>query len=104
MLDNPAPERALGGGRERRPSRSSSAHVDTVEEMAIMAIRPKPAFRPVIEEPTTKKGSGVVLINGPPLANEPEAADLCSMVENVGDSHSHSPSDALRFPSKCWSG
>lgn len=53
-------------------------YVDTVEEKAIVAIRPKPAFQAFFEIATTRQGSDVVLINEPPEAsNEPEAADLC---------------------------
>ena len=53
-----------------------AVYVDTVEEKSIVAIRPKPAFRLLFEVANTREGSGVVLINEPPLANgEPEAAD-----------------------------
>ena len=53
-------------------------YVDTVEEKAIVAIRPKPAFRPLFEIATTREGSDVVLINEPPQTdNELEAADSC---------------------------
>ena len=56
-----------------------AVYVDTVEEKSIVAIRPKPAFRPLFEIATTREGSDVVLINVLPLAaNEPEAADLRS--------------------------
>ena len=51
--------------------------MDTVEEKAIVAMRPKPAFRPLFEITTTREGSDVVLIKEPPLADEPEAADSC---------------------------
>ena len=55
-----------------------AVYVDTVEEKAIVALRPKPAFRPLFEIAITRKGSDVVLINEPPPAsNEPEAADSC---------------------------
>ena len=55
-----------------------AVYVDTVEEKAIVAIRPKPAFQPLFEIATTREGSDVVLINDPPQADsEPEAADLC---------------------------
>ena len=55
-----------------------AVYVDTVEEKAIVAIRPKPAFMPLFEIATTREGSDVVLINEPPQAsNEPEAADWC---------------------------
>ena len=43
-----------------------AVYVDTVEEKAIVAIRPKPAFRPLFEIATTRAGSGVVLINQTP--------------------------------------
>ena len=43
-----------------------------------MAIRPKPAFQPLLEVATAREGSEVILINEPPPApNEPEAADSC---------------------------
>ena len=55
-----------------------AVYVDTVEEKAVVAIRPKPAFRPLFEIATTREGSDVILINEPPQTdNEPEAADLC---------------------------
>ena len=55
-----------------------AVYVDTIEEKAIVAILPKPAFRPLFEIANTRAGSDVVLINEPPLANnEPEAADSC---------------------------
>ena len=53
-------------------------YVDTVEEKTIVAIRPKPAFRPLFEIATTRAESGVILINEPPEApTEPEAAVPC---------------------------
>ncbi len=55
-----------------------AVYVDTVEEKAIVAIRPKPAFRPIFEIAITREGSDVVLINEPPQTDiEPEAADSC---------------------------
>ena len=55
-----------------------AVYVDTVEEKAIVAIRPKPGFRPLFEIATTREGSDVVLIIEPPQANiEPEAAGSC---------------------------
>jgi hypothetical protein len=38
-------------------------YVDPVEEKAIVAIRPKPAFQGLFQIATTKEGSGVVLYN-----------------------------------------
>ena len=55
-----------------------AVYVDTVDEKAIVAIRPKPAFRPLFEIATTRAGSGVVLINQTPQTqNEPEASESC---------------------------
>ena len=55
-----------------------AVYVDTVEEKAIVAIRPKPAFRPLFEIATTRLGSGVVLINQTPQTqDEPGASEPC---------------------------
>ena len=55
-----------------------AVYVDTVEEKAIVAIRPKSAFQPLFEIATIRLASDDVLINEPPLpSNEPEAAELC---------------------------
>ena len=44
-----------------------------------MAIRPKPAFRPIFEVATTREGSGIALINQTPQTqDEPEASESCS--------------------------
>ncbi len=40
-----------------------AVYVHTVEEKAIVAIRPRPAFLPIFEVATTREGSGVVLIS-----------------------------------------
>ena len=56
-----------------------AVYVETVEEKCIVAIRPKPAFQALFQIATTKKGSGVYLINEEPPANdEPEASIPCS--------------------------
>ncbi len=53
-------------------------YVDTVDEKAIVAIRPKPAFRPLFEIATTRAESGVVLINETPqVVDEPGASGSC---------------------------
>lgn len=39
-----------------------AVYVDTVDEKVIVAIRPKPAFRPLFEIATTRAVSGVVPI------------------------------------------
>ena len=55
-----------------------AVYVDTIDEKTIVAIRPKPAFRPLFEIATTRAKSGVVLIKETPQAlNEPEASASC---------------------------
>ena len=55
-----------------------AVYVDTVEEKAIVAIRPKPAFQALFEIATTRAKGGVVLIKETPQAlNEPEASASC---------------------------
>ena len=46
-----------------------SVHVECQDERQIVAIKPKPAFRPLFEVVTTKQGSGIVLISGDLLNN-----------------------------------
>jgi len=54
-----------------------AVYVDTVEEKAVVAIRPKPAFRPIFEVATTREGSEIVLINQTPQTRyESEASGL----------------------------
>ena len=55
-----------------------AVYVDTVEEKAIVAIQPKPAFRPLFEVATTREGSGVALINETPPDSDGPEASLCS--------------------------
>ena len=56
-----------------------AVYVDTVEEKSVVAIRPKPAFRPIFELATTRTGSDIALINEPPPDYEsPEAIPPCS--------------------------
>jgi len=40
-----------------------AVYVDTVDEKRIVAIRPKPAFRPLLEIATTREGSDIVLVH-----------------------------------------
>ena len=55
-----------------------AVYVDPVDEKAIVAIRPKPAFRPLLEIETTRAKSGVLLIKETSQAlDEPEASALC---------------------------
>ena len=46
-----------------------AVYVECRDEKQIVAIEPKPAFRPLFEVVTTKQGSGIVLISGDPLNN-----------------------------------
>ena len=56
-----------------------AVYVDTVEEKSVVAIRPKPAFRPIFPVATTREGSGIALINQTPQTQgEPEASESCS--------------------------
>ncbi|MCL0053400.1 hypothetical protein M1N45_00170 [Dehalococcoidia bacterium] len=57
----------------------NAAHVDTVKEKSVVAIRPKPPFRPIFEVATLREGSGIALINQTPqIRNEAEASESCS--------------------------
>ena len=48
-----------------------SVYVDTVEERAIVALKPKPAFRALFQIATTRQGSGVVLYKeNPPVKGD----------------------------------
>jgi len=56
-----------------------AVYVDTVEEKSVVAIRPKPAFRPLLNNATSHYGSGIVHTNEtPPDPEGPEAESLCS--------------------------
>ena len=56
-----------------------AVYVDSVEEKAIVAIQPKPAFLPLFQVATTREGSDVILISQreTPPADGPEAHDPC---------------------------
>ena len=57
----------------------NAVHVDTVKEKSVVAIPPKPAFRPIFAVATTREGSGIALINQTPQTQgEPEASESCS--------------------------
>ena len=49
-----------------------AVYVDAKQEKRIIAIKPKPPFRPVFHVAATKEGSGVILLSGPP-EESPEA-------------------------------
>jgi len=69
----------LGERRRILMAMLDAVYVDAVEEKAIVAIKPKPAFRPLLEMATTRQGSGVVLIMQPPPSHDSaEAAQSCS--------------------------
>ena len=56
-----------------------TVYVDIVEEKSVVAIRPKPAFRPIFEVASTHGGFDIVLINEtPPDPEGPEAESLRS--------------------------
>ena len=56
-----------------------AVYVYTVEEKSVVAIRPKPAFRPIFEVATTHDGSEIALINQTPQTQgESEASESCS--------------------------
>ena len=56
-----------------------TVYVDTIDEKAIVAIRRKPAFRPLFEIATTRAESEVVLRNQTPQTQEePKASEPCS--------------------------
>jgi site-specific DNA recombinase len=50
-----------------------AVYVDPREDKRIVALKPKPAFRPVFQVATTKKGSGVELLTSEPPESTPEA-------------------------------
>lgn len=49
-----------------------TVYVDAAGEKSVVAIKPKPAFLPLLEMPATKAGSGVALITNHPLDLSPE--------------------------------
>ena len=69
----------LGERRRLLLTMLDAVYVDTVEEKAIVAIQPKPAFLALFEVATTREGSDVVLISQrqAPPALQPEAYDQC---------------------------
>ncbi len=54
-------------------------YVDTVEEKAVVALGPKPAFQALFQIATTREGSGVVLYNEnpPDHFSSPEDGSPC---------------------------
>ncbi|MCH8090630.1 MAG: hypothetical protein IH955_11570 [Chloroflexi bacterium] len=72
-------EANLGERRQILLTMLDAVYVDAKKEKAIIAIRPKPAFKALFEIATTRKGSGIVLITTkPPDFFSPEASISCS--------------------------
>ena len=59
----------LGERRRILITMLDAVYVNTVEERRIVAIRPRPAFRPLFEIATTRAGSGIVLVSENHLEN-----------------------------------
>jgi hypothetical protein len=59
-------------GRNLLLTMLDAVYVDAKDEKRIVAIKPKPPFRPILHVATTREGSGVTLLNEPP-ENIPEA-------------------------------
>jgi site-specific DNA recombinase len=53
-------------------------YVDTKEERRIVALKPKPAFKPLLQIATTKEGSGIILYNEKTLAQGESSDGSCS--------------------------
>ena len=69
----------MGERRQILLTMLDAVYVDARNEKAIIAIRPKPAFKALFEIATTRKGSGIVLITTtPPDFFSPEASISCS--------------------------
>ncbi len=52
-----------------------AVYVDTVEEKAVVALRPRPAFQALFQIATTREGSGVVLYKENPPDQFPSPED-----------------------------
>jgi hypothetical protein len=77
-------------------------YVDTVEEKAVIALKPKPAFRGLFQIATTKEGSRVVLYNEKALTFSESPDDLCSWwrrgrVELLPDTYLRRPAPATEL-------
>ncbi len=53
-----------------------AVYVDARESKCIVAVKPKPPFRPSVQVTTTREGSGVVLANEPQESNPEDASCL----------------------------
>ena len=73
-------EADLSERRQLLTAMLEAVYVDTVEERAIVALKPKPAFRALFQIATTREGSGVILYkeNPPDQFPSPEDNSPCS--------------------------
>ena len=71
----------LGERRSILLTMLDAVYVDTVEEKRIVAIRPRPAFRPLFEVATTREDSGIVLVNEKDLENASQPPPHAHAVE-----------------------
>ena len=86
-------------------------YVDTVEDRSIVAIKPKPALRPLFEVATNREESGVILYNETPHdVDNREAESLPCFWWRRGRDELHQPVNlemALRewkaIPARCLS-
>ncbi len=69
----------LGERRKILVTMLDGVYVDTVEEKAVVALRPKPAFQALFQIATTREGSGVILYkaNPPDHFSGPEDDSPC---------------------------
>ncbi len=68
-------EADLSERRQLLTAMLEAVYVDTVEERAIVALKPKPAFRALFQIATTREGSGVVLYKENPPDQFPSPED-----------------------------
>ncbi len=75
-----APTCDLSEHRKLLTAMLEAVYIDTVEERAIVALKPKPAFRVLFQIATTRAGSGVILYkeNPPDKFPSPEDDSPCS--------------------------
>ena len=68
-------EADLGERRKLLTAMLEAVYIDTVEERAIVALKPKPAFRVLSQIATTRAGTGVILYKGNPPDQFPSLED-----------------------------
>jgi len=67
-------EASVGERRRILTTMLDAVYVEIIEEMSVVAIRPKPAFRALFDMATTREGSRVVLYNEQPPTQEKSEA------------------------------